>query len=573
YMQIRDPKYIESNFDPSTYIHLKINAIILSDAQGKLIFSQGYDFQLNEPWAIPRELEKAATSGGALTKVTGRNFLSGIIITSAGPMIVAVTRILPTKSGTVVGRGFMVMARKIDSSVLAPIGNAVGGKVAINELSSLHSVSELSDVAKAFNENHKLVINRLSQKEILGYHFLSTLDGSRSLVFRIQSDRKIFEQGKYSLDFILRSSGVAFIVMLLFGLLFDRIVLSRLASLSRRLQEVGFHNDSHPRIEELEGNDELSAVSKNVNRMLERLGQVNSQLFDSQGKAQATLTSIGDAVVTTDLACYITYLNPAAERISGMTNAEALGQPAYRVFNVLTLSDQQPQDDNWLIEVTNAKPEGVVSRQDGQEFYVHKTTTALSDHQGQPYGFVTVLRDITDQQKLSLQLAFQSTHDALTGLANRFMFDTLLKDIIVNGKSSGKTHCIAYMDLDQFKVVNDAYGHLAGDELIRQVSQLIKSTISDAGTLARLGGDEFVILVESSTSHTAAAQLAEKIVSAFKQPFSVSGLELHIGCSIGITIFPDDGEDAMTLLKNADAAMYRAKEAGRDGHVRYSTEL
>jgi diguanylate cyclase (GGDEF)-like protein len=161
----------------------------------------------------------------------------------------------------------------------------------------------------------------------------------------------------------------------------------------------------------------------------------------------------------------------------------------------------------------------------------------------------------------------------LTELPNRLLFSDRLRHVIERAERDSEAISLLFIDLDHFKNINDSLGHHAGDLLLIEASRRLKALVRSTDTVARLGGDEFVVLMESNTSHVAAATMADKVVAAFKKPFQANGVDLYVGCSIGITVFPEDGNDAVALLKNADTAMYRAKDAGRDGHVRYSVEL
>lgn len=298
---------------------------------------------------------------------------------------------------------------------------------------------------------------------------------------------------------------------------------------------------------------------KNIERHL----QLYSQVF----------SHIGEGIMITDAGNRIIEVNDAVERITGYPRTELIGmQP-----NSLKSGLHEPSfyDELWrkLYESGYWQGEIFDRTQDGRVIPLLETISAVYDANGKLTHHIAVMTDITAIKETQSRLDFLAHHDALTELPNRLLFNDRLQHSIERARRDGQMVALLFIDLDRFKTVNDTLGHQVGDLLLIEASHRLKSLIRRSDTLARLGGDEFVILMESAITQIAAARLAEKIVVAFKQPFIINGIDLHIGCSIGITLFPEDGADAMTLLKNADAAMYRAKEAGRDGHCRYSAEL
>jgi diguanylate cyclase (GGDEF)-like protein/PAS domain S-box-containing protein len=282
---------------------------------------------------------------------------------------------------------------------------------------------------------------------------------------------------------------------------------------------------------------------------------------------------VGEGIIITDAGNRIIEVNEAVLRITGYSRDELIGNVPGSLKS--GLHEQSFYDDLWrdLQEQGYWKGEIFDRTRDGQVIPLLESISAVSDGDGTLSHYIAVITDISSLKETQSRLDFLAHHDVLTELPNRLLFNDRLHHAIERARRSSQLIALLFIDLDRFKNVNDTLGHHIGDLLLIEASRRIKDLVRRADTVARLGGDEFVILMESGTSHNASPQLAEKIVTAFKQPFLVSGLELHIGCSIGITIFPDDGDDAITLLKNADAAMYRAKDAGRDGHMRYSAAL
>ncbi|HEX2060087.1 MAG TPA: EAL domain-containing protein [Thermoanaerobaculia bacterium] len=188
-------------------------------------------------------------------------------------------------------------------------------------------------------------------------------------------------------------------------------------------------------------------------------------------------------------------------------------------------------------------------------------------------GVIAVIRDVTERKAAEQQIEYHAYHDALTGLANRRLFQEHLSLALALAQRRASVVAVLFLDLDHFKLVNDSLGHSVGDALLREVAQRLKATVREGDTVARVGGDEFTIVLQELSRRDAAATVAQKVLRTVAQPIEVQGHRLYITTSIGITIFPDDGDDAETLLRNADTAMYRAKAAGRNTYQMATAEL
>jgi diguanylate cyclase (GGDEF)-like protein/PAS domain S-box-containing protein len=282
---------------------------------------------------------------------------------------------------------------------------------------------------------------------------------------------------------------------------------------------------------------------------------------------------IGEGILITDADNRIIEINDAITRITGYPREELIGNTPGSFKS--GLHEKSFYADLWRTLREQGYWQGEIFDRThaGQVIPLLQSISEVRDAEGVLTHHIAVMADISSLKETQTRLDFLAHHDVLTELPNRLLFSDRLHHAIERARRDQHPVALLFIDLDRFKNINDSLGHHVGDLLLIEAANRLKGLVRRADTVARLGGDEFVVLLENTASHAAAALLAEKIVVAFKQPFTVSGLDLHIGCSIGTTLFPDDGDDAGTLLKNADAAMYRAKETGRDGHVRYSAEL
>lgn len=300
-------------------------------------------------------------------------------------------------------------------------------------------------------------------------------------------------------------------------------------------------------------------------------------LFEQKERAQVTLQSIGDAVITTDAQGRIDYLNPVAQHLTGWALEKALGQP---LTDVLTLVDEQNERPlpNPLSQVfsegkTHRLSGSLLIRRDGTRSVVEDSAAPIRGRDGSIVGAVVVFHDVSESRKISAQLAYQATHDALTGLPNRVLLEDRLEQAIASAKLHGHGVGVLFLDLDHFKKINDSLGHTAGDLLLKQIVMRLKAVTHIDATISRQGGDEFIILIPNLTHRSNLADLAELILHTVSSPYFVEGHELPMTFSIGISVSPYDGTDAETLIKNADAAMYHAKAAGRDNFQFYAQAM
>jgi len=308
------------------------------------------------------------------------------------------------------------------------------------------------------------------------------------------------------------------------------------------------------------------------------LRQLAADLAEDRSLLKVTLDSIGDAVITTDAHGGITWLNPVAERLTGWTSAEALGRPLTQVFHVVDEQTRELMPDPVLGCLEQGHSVGVASQKvllsrSGQEYGIQDTAAPIRSEAGAVLGVVLVFHDVSEQRRLSSEMSYRATHDALTGLVNRAEFETRLGRLLEKSRSDGGEHALLYIDLDQFKLVNDACGHAIGDQLLQQVARLLADTVRSRDTLARLGGDEFGILMEHCSAEHA-QRVAQKICDRMDDfRFVHEERRFRIGTSIGLVPVDRRWDTVAAIQQAADTSCYAAKEAGRNRvHAWFDTD-
>ncbi len=318
----------------------------------------------------------------------------------------------------------------------------------------------------------------------------------------------------------------------------------------------------------LEGHLDSYAFERAIRNIIER-EIARQELFIEKERAQVTLNSIGDAVLSTDMSGNVTYLNVVAEHMTGWPRKEAVGHPLCDVFQIVDGATHKPSPNPMELAIKENRAVGLAAncilvRRDGHESAIEDSAAPIHDRDGQVTGAVVVFHDVSMARSVVQEMSRLAQHDALTDLPNRMM----LKDRITQGISLAlRNHnqlAVLFLDLDGFKHINDSLGHAIGDKLLQSVAARLVACVRKSDTVSRQGGDEFVILLPEVTHAADAAVSAAKIISELKKEHTLGEHRLRVTVSIGVSTYPDNGEDAETLIKNADTAMYYAKQSGRD---------
>ncbi|MEO1034729.1 MAG: EAL domain-containing protein [Pseudomonadota bacterium] len=292
-------------------------------------------------------------------------------------------------------------------------------------------------------------------------------------------------------------------------------------------------------------------------------------LFREKESAQITLQSIGDGVVTTDATCTVEYVNPVAEDLTGWKVDDASGRSIDDIFRGFHEETCEPLENPLAVairrnrSIKSVRPTLLI-RRDGNELYIESTASPIRDGKGEVTGGVLVFHDVSESRELNRRLSYHASHDILTGLVNRREFENRLERALKSAKARETEYALIYLDLDQFKIVNDSCGHSAGDALLGQLGALLKSKIRWRDTLARLGGDEFGVLLESCTVDEAMRTAEELRESVGNYKFVWDDRSFRLGVSIGVVPIKADNNDVAELLSAADSACAAAKEAGRN---------
>ncbi len=556
YMVQPDARYINSNYTNETFNHLKVKAIIIVNPEGETIYKHGFDFTTGKPWNIPKTLDSAVSKGGIFLDFR-KDQLSGFFWTPEGVCIVSAMDIQPTASKSL-RRGTLIMVRHVDQTLLEHMEKVVGAKLTIQQLVSGKNVDLERKLALI-----GAVVKPLSDTEVAGYTLMRSVNNQANLLVSSLSNREILEQRDSTSSLLSWSTSIIALMLAAISWVLDRMVLIRLERMSEDVKRISDSADLSGRVRQLNGQDELASLSQGINSMLDRIEDSQYELQLEKERAQVTLEGIADAVITSNEFGYVHYMNSAAERLTGVNLNEAKVKTLRSMFRLLAEDKITQVSSDWLTDSYSVQEEVILKRTDGEEFVIRKSASPLYDSDGHTFATVTVLHDVTMLRRLSNQLSFQASHDQLTGLINRYEFDRKTQLAIDDATAENRVHCLAYFDLDQFKIVNDTCGHMAGDVLLKQLSNHIKAKVRSSDTLARLGGDEFALLLMGCDIDKA-QEIIEGLLQVVREyRFTFDNKVFKIGASVGLTeISPHHNLTLSELLSTVDSACYTAKEEG-----------
>ncbi len=298
----------------------------------------------------------------------------------------------------------------------------------------------------------------------------------------------------------------------------------------------------------------------------------DTSLASENARLRSILQSLRNGVITTDLNGHVTYINPEAEKLTGWQSENAAGSPLPEIFRILVESSREAAENPaWTAlrkNTAGSRRNLLLVRKDGSEIGIDESTAPVENDAGEITGAVIAFHDISDDK----HLLWQAGHDALTGLLNRVLLHDRLIHSMASVKRQGKMLAVLFIDLDGFKSVNDNLGHAAGDTLLKEVALRLKKAIRAEDTAARIGGDEFVVLQEASDKHEVQSSL-DRIMSTINSPFLIDGMPVSVSPSIGVALYPENDAEPETLLRQADMAMYHAKQSGRDQYHFFDSRM
>jgi diguanylate cyclase (GGDEF)-like protein/PAS domain S-box-containing protein len=535
--------YREYTLTEGFFQTLELNLIALVDSSQQVVFGHSYDLVAEELQPLPEALEQQIYLHPVLARPPHESSrLVGLLMTPEVPLLLASRPVLTNEmEGSI--QGSLIMGRYLDRDALTHLENLTQTDLALYPWLAHQHPADVQQAHEYLTEqsadgSEAIFLHRLNQQQVAGYVLLRDINQRPVLILRVLLPRWVYHQGLLSLGALTMVGAIA----TLFSVVLTWYLLRKLLR----------YNQERDRIYQ--------------------------ELLQEEELAQVTLQSISEGVITIDADGRIKGLNPVAEALTGWSAAAARGIPLSKVVKLIDETNREPLTEQLIqalqagdTSLSQAHHSLLVTRE-GTEVAVDESIAQIRSQDGSITGAVLVLRNADQTRSMTRELSWRATTDALTGLMNRREFESVLAQAITQARNQGEEHILCFLDLDRFKIVNDTCGHIAGDELLRQVSMVLQQTVRKTDTIARLGGDEFALLLHQCPIGQACA-LAETICQSIAEfRFVWEDNFFEIGVSIGLIsivrkhvamagVSPE--QEVQNILAMADAACYYAKQAGR----------
>jgi diguanylate cyclase (GGDEF)-like protein/PAS domain S-box-containing protein len=614
FVQKPSKAFRDLNLSDSSLALLNSELIIYTRLDGSIVFGAGYDLAASKIQPMPEEVRPYIAPGRNLLSHTKPQSVRAELAVLPKGIMLLVSRpvIRSTNQGSLYGT--LILGRYLSSAELDRLGKVTRFKIVMYQLAFATSGSQKEAVPilppDFQNAQKQLIRNALARKSdnvfvrplnndfVAGYTYLGDIAKRPIAILRVDARRDIYKQGELGLRSLVSALvvvGLAFIATTL--VLLERMVLSPVERLSKGVSAISESGDLSQRVA-VRGNDELAHLGTDINSMLTTLDQSQKQLSESEERLTRVLETNADGILIVDLTGRVTFANAAAERVLGTSREELMQRPYVDEswHPTSATGEEGTEGDSLVTRVVrsgaavygsqytiqhsqrgrvilsaNAAPLRDVNSAGGGA-NAESANTGSANSSSNITGVVLSLTDITAHKTLEDRLAHLAFHDALTGLPNRSLFVDRLQQNLARAMRHKHLTVVLFIDLDNFKMINDSLGHMAGDALLSGVAHRLQDCIRAEDTAARLGGDEFAILLDNISDAGQAVVVVEHILNSFEAPILVEGRELFITPSIGIAVSSSE-DDATQVLRNADAAMYEAKRKGKGRYQLFHTDI
>jgi diguanylate cyclase (GGDEF)-like protein/PAS domain S-box-containing protein len=568
YVTTGDPGYTSNLVDSTAMVYNNLSLVALVNARGETVFVRWYDRRTGSSAPAPAGLGEHLAPGKPLsTHMSPNSQLTGLVLLPVGPLSVASMPILNGDgSGPVAGA--LVVGRMLDTQELARLSKTTLISLTAYEVDNPNLPTDFAAALPSLAVPRDVAVLPIDDLRLGGYTMLEDIYGKPAVLLRAEIPRATLAKGQDTVQLFMAGM---ILVGLVFGVvvlaLLERLVMARLLRLSAGVERIAQTRKADARVEAA-GDDELARLGRDINRMLEALAESSERSRRSEERFQAVFKTALDPFMVFDDAGTIVEANPAACTLLGLSEQAVLG----RKFGDFL---PEPSNNAMQEQLRRTLKQGGgwgtshVMFPDGQhhdiEFYIRPNVL--------PGNHFVAVRDVTDRKLLEGRLEYQAFHDSLTGLPNRTLFLQRLSNAIERTRQGSDMVGLLFLDLDDFKVINDSLGHKAGDRLLMGVCERLLACLRPGDMVARLGGDEFTVLLDNLTEVGDAENVAARVVEAVKRPFNLDRQQVFISTSIGIAVSVTGTERPDDLLRNADVAMYEAKHRGKSRYALFDQSM
>src|SRR5690554_4604197 len=468
---------------------------------------------------------------------------------------------------------------------------ALDQKLLQTQMEGILSLPDIAHLRLRIEPDSELVMGEIPrQADTLVHRFeLVQRDGNEFLLGELEVTanlERVYGELQRKVGVILATQFLTvFFVSVLILWIFQHLVTRHLTAMADYTKDLSLKNLSRPLVLDrpdstANGKDELGMVTDAINEMRERLNEdVARRERDAADilKFSKAIDQSPSSVLICDRQWRIEYANRKFSQLTGHTIDDIIGKhPSHLIDNSMDIQDARHLWQSIRLQVQRVGVwQGEVNsvRRNGERYWEQLVVTPIRDNNGETNGYLILGEDISIRKRYEQQLLRQANYDILTGLPNRMLALDRLKLALAQARRDSSQVGVMFLDLDNFKHINDTLGHDAGDTLLVEAARRISSCLRGTSTVARLGGDEFLVILPGLTGTEASCQVAERILKTFAPAFMLNGQEVFVTTSIGIAIFPTDSDNSGTLLQHADAAMYQAKHKGKSAYARFTPEM
>jgi len=567
FVQNHNSNYINTNLtDMTSFNKLDINFVIISDNNGNVIFGKSLNCT-NSQSLSDNDQSTISMKIYNLMKYNKTNSIKGLYMTDKGPLILSCQPISKATTGTAPD-GIFIIAKFLDRGEIDKINSIIGIDFELRTYNAMDSTYTNLD------RNGTVLINNSDSKKITGYKVLNDIFDVPALTVKLSLPKDILLEANTSMDLFIFLLAVIFIFFVMLVIKFlDNIVLKRISYIKRTVDKISYTKDLSLRLYDNE-HDEISELSDKFNIMFDQIQSSNHKLIKSEKKYSSLFSNMTScfmyAKVTLDSNnkpnnfiileinnAFISFFNQAKEDV-----VDKLG------LELLPVEIREHPD--FMEMIAEVAISGSTSIADAFYFEKYDTWFYLTIYSAEKNYFAMMLTDITDKRNSEQKILNLAYYDELTNLPNR---KKLMEDIRKIINVGGEKFALLFIDLDNFKGINDSLGHEVGDYVLEKIALRLKQLVDDNIMVGRLGGDEFIIVLRNLEHISEAETLASKLYSILKPVILYKGNELYVGASIGISLYPEDGTTLSQLMRNADAAMYSAKRNGGYCYELYSRSM
>jgi diguanylate cyclase (GGDEF)-like protein/PAS domain S-box-containing protein len=571
FMGDRNVDYLKSNVNVAAVSTLELNLMLFVSKDFQVAAMESVQDK-EAPAVRPQEIIKALRS--KLDTPEGfKRGVDGLILHQDFPMLVSALPVFKS-DGTGERRGWVVFGSYMDARRVARLQKTTRLDAKAYPATATRENPHGEHGPKTNSGGTDSHVVPISQDEIAAYTYMNDIAGNPALLLRLKEPRAIFQQGQETVKLVdetILVVGLIFCLVIAFVL--EKFALARLWSLTKQVEQIGDHQGA-PTVT-IRGRDELSNLAARINEMLSGIAEEKERVLEQKQEVaakNAVLESAIEGIGQLDVEGRYVAVNSAFARMLYSSSEDMIGQHWSVGIGVGDHPHVQAALRHSLIE---GRAEVLVKgvQTDGTQFFEEVTLIPSLDHSGQPNGHHIFAKDVTERKVLEMQIEHQAFHDKLTDLPNRALFMDRIKLALAKAQRHGLGTAALFIDLDNFKLVNDSLGHDAGDALLIEVSNRLRDCVRPGDTVARLGGDEFTILLEDLASSDEAEVIARRVLDSFRAPINLEGVEVFASASIGVAFANDPDMDADRLMKNADTTMYYAKARGKSDYVLYEDSM